>query len=47
MCQITIPEANTSMIESNPNPISASDPAAIPSPIVRNASPTFYPIVAH
>jgi hypothetical protein len=46
-CQITIAEVDTSMIESVPTTTSASELAAIPSPIVRNASPTFQPVVSH
>ena len=35
------------MIESVPKPISASEPAAIPRPIVKTASPRFQTIVAY
>src|SRR4051794_14940300 len=47
MYQTTTIEANTSTSESSPNAISASEPAAIPNPMVTKTSIRFHAIVAY
>src|SRR6478609_3848256 len=46
MYQIATADASTSTIESRPNATSASEPAAMPRPIVTKTSMTFHPMVA-
>ena len=47
MYHTTTEDAKTSTSESAPNPINASEPAAMPRPIVKTASPRFHAIVAY